>query len=250
MAPLSEPGSSGPLLAGSPAFAHTERLRSGVEGEAVASSHERSGIWSAGTPASSATGGHVQPEATGPLFDPVDEVPPERAEAVATGRSPRRTPERSASRTQSDSGVASRPVRTDVIPRAAPSGRYASPSPRYRPAVRRVKRTLRHVDPISVLKLSFVYYACVLVVGLVFVAVVYWLLESAGLFRTIEEIQTAFELEQNFRITLGFLEKWTLIIGFALVVLGSFLNVLLAFIYNLAADVSGGIEMTFSERDD
>lgn|GEM_PF-1014662 len=216
----------------------------------MASSNERSGVWSAGTPASSATGGHVQPEATGPLFDPVDEVPPERVEAVATGRSPRRTPERTTSRTQSDSGVAPRPVRTDVIPRQAPSGRYASPSPRYRPTVRRVKRTLRHVDPISVLKLSFVYYACCLVVGLVFVAVVYWLLESAGLFRTIEDVQTAFELEQNFRITLGFLEKWTLLIGFTLVVLGSLLNLLLAFIYNLASDVAGGIDMTFSERDD
>lgn len=105
------------------------------------------------------------------------------------------------------------------------------------------------MDPISVLKLSFVYYACFLVVGLVLVAILYWLLESAGLFRMIEEVQSAFEVEQRVRITLGFLEKWTLLIGFALVVLGSLLNTLLAFLYNVASDVVGGVEMTFSERD-
>ena len=215
----------------------------------MVSRNERTGPWNAGTPASSATGGHVQPEATGPLFDPVEQVPPERTEAVAAGRTPRRAPERSTSKTRTDGMVPTRPARTDVIPRAKPE-RYADPPPRYRPTVRRVKRTLRHVDPISVLKLSFVYYACFLVVGLVFVAILYWLLESAGLFRMIEEVQSAFEVEQRVRITLGFLEKWTLLIGFALVVLGSLLNMLLAFLYNLASDVVGGVEMTFSERDD
>lgn len=220
----------------------------GDEGEAVVSRNERTNPWNAGTPASSATGGHVQPEATGPLFDPVEQVSPERAEAVAAGRTPRRDPERSTSKTRTDGMVPTRPARTDVIPRGTPE-RYSDPPPRYRPTVRRVKRTLRHVNPISVLKLSFVYYACFLAVGLVFVAILYWLLESAGLFRMIEEVQAAFEVEQRVNITLGFLEKWTLLIGFALVVLGSILNMLLAFLYNLASDVVGGIEMTFSERD-
>ena len=106
------------------------------------------------------------------------------------------------------------------------------------------------MDPFSVLKLSFVYYTSFLVVGLVLVAILYWLLESAGVFRMLEQTQAAFEVENRVSITLGFVEKWTLLIGFALVVLGSILNMLLAFLYNLASDVVGGIEMTFSERDD
>lgn len=136
--------------------------------------------------------------------------------------------------------------RTDVIPRAEPRGRRAV---RRRGPVRRVKRTLRYIDPLSVLKLSFFYYAIGLVVWLIFVAVVFSILDSMGLFNSIEEVSEGFALGWEVNISLFFVEKWAFLIGLTLVVIGALVNLLLAFLYNVGADLVGGVELTFAERD-
>ena len=155
-----------------------------------------------------------------------------------------------------DSEPAARGLRTDVIPRGAP---LVEPNPeherhrrRFRPATRRVKRVLRHVDPISVLKLSLIYYACFLVLWLVFVAVVYQILEGAGLFDAVTGFArgAAFlKKGEGLPISLWLIERWALLLGLALGVLGSLVNVFLAFLYNLASDLVGGLKLSFIERD-
>lgn len=122
-------------------------------------------------------------------------------------------------------------------------------TPRPRSSLRRVKRTLKHVDPLSVLKLSLFYYAVFLIVGLVVVAVIYSLLSSMGAFDTIEEIGRVFTLWKKIDITLFMVERWAFLIGLTLVVLASLINLCLAFLYNLGADLVGGVEVTFVERD-
>lgn len=127
--------------------------------------------------------------------------------------------------------------------------RQATPVPgRRRGPVRRVKRTLRHINPFSVLKLSLFYYTCFLGVWLLIVAILYGLVDATGVFDSIEELASAFGEEVTV-ISLGLVEKWALIIGVTLVLVGSVVNLFLAFLYNLAADILGGIEMTFQERD-
>jgi len=155
-----------------------------------------------------------------------------------------------------DSERAAPGMRTDVIPRGAP---LVEPNPeherhrrRFRPATRRVKRVLRHVDPISVLKLSLIYYACFLVLWLVFVAVVYQILEGAGLFDAVTGFArgAAFlKKGEGLPISLWLIERWALLLGLALGVLGSLVNVFLAFLYNLASDLVGGLKLSFIERD-
>jgi hypothetical protein len=133
------------------------------------------------------------------------------------------------------------------------------PKPRVQPQqrgrrvkpMRRVRRTVQHVDPISVLKLSVIFYAVFLVLWLLFVAVVFWLLQAAGLFDTLEEIlgPQGLVVENSFEIGLWTVEKWAFLIGLTFAILASLFNLFLAFLYNVAADVVGGVEVTFVERD-
>jgi hypothetical protein len=138
-------------------------------------------------------------------------------------------------------------TRSEVIPRSRPEpprGRG-----RRRVPTRRLKRTLRHVDPVSILKLSLFFYVCFLVIWLIVVAIIYSLLSSMGLFDTIEELAEAFAVEWDSQITLFFVERWAFLIGLTFAVVGSLVNVFIAFLYNVAADTVGGVEMTFIERD-
>lgn len=175
---------------------------------------------------------------TGPLFDPLDSTTPPAVDRPQPPRGPER------------------PVRTDVIPRgnvrpkrdeqAAPRRR------RSRPAARRVKRTVRHIDPLSVLKLSLIYYACFLVLWLLFVAAIYSLLMNMGVFDAIESFargSVLLEKGEELGISLWVVERWAFLVGLTLGVIAALVNAFLSFLYNLAADLVGGVELTFLERD-
>ncbi len=90
---------------------------------------------------------------------------------------------------------------------------------RKRPGLRRVKRVVRHVDPLSVLRMAFIYSGCFLIMWLLFVALIFWIAESQGMFKSLEELMTAFAFDWNDQITLFFVEKWAFLIGLTLAVL-------------------------------
>jgi hypothetical protein len=190
----------------------------------------------------SASGGHLSPGVQGgsSLFDPVNEpVPSERPNA---GENPLLE--------RDSSGAAETMPRVDepfAAPPPAPGRRRTAV--RRRPAIRRVKRTVRHVDPLSVLKLSLFYYAIFLVLWLAFVAMVYWVVASMGVFDALEEFGRSMVFWDEVNITLFFVERWALAIGLFFLIVASLINVFLAFLYNVGADLVGGIEMTFVERD-
>jgi hypothetical protein len=120
---------------------------------------------------------------------------------------------------------------------------------RGRVGIRRVKRTVKHVDPFSILKISLFFYAIFFVLWLVFVALLYYFVDGAGLFEIVDEVQAGFEVKQKLNFSLWSIERWAFLIGLTFVVVGSILNVFVAFLYNVAADILGGIEMTFVEKD-
>jgi Transmembrane domain of unknown function (DUF3566) len=191
----------------------------------------------------SASGGHLSPGVSGgsSLFDPVREPGP--SERPSADEDPL---------LESDlSGAAETMPQVDepfTAPPPAPTGRRRT-AVRRRPAIRRVRRTLRHVDPLSVLKLSLFYYGVFLVLWLAFVAMVYWVVASMGVFDALEQFGQGMVLWDEVNITLFFVERWALAIGLFFVVAASLINVFLAFLYNVGADLVGGIEMTFVERD-
>ena len=127
--------------------------------------------------------------------------------------------------------------------------RSSSGRRRHRHTVRRVRRTLRHIDPLSVFKISLFFYGLFMIAWLIFVAIVYSIINSMGLFNSIEEISRGLALGWKVDITLWFVEKWALLIGVILWVTGALVNLLLSFLYNVGADTIGGIEMTFVERE-
>ncbi|MBW3594759.1 MAG: DUF3566 domain-containing protein [Actinobacteria bacterium] len=116
--------------------------------------------------------------------------------------------------------------------------------------MRRVRRTLRHVDPVSVFKLSLFFYAIGLIVWLVFVAILYSMVEATGVFDSIEDVSRGLALGWRVEIDLWFVEKWALLIGLIFWILLSLTNLVISFLYNIGADTIGGIKMTFVEKDD
>lgn len=205
------------------------------------SSREEPGRWDPEAPG--ASGGHLAPDvaATGPLFDPVapsvHDAPPVHDVPVPTP-SPGEWPGDPAS----EPTLPSR----DVLPGKA--GRRPA-STRRRVPVRRVKRTIRHVMPISVLKLSAFFYGVFLILWMIFVAIVYGILSSKGFFEGLEKLGKGLVLWDKVDITLFFVEKWAFFIGVIFAILGTLLNLFLSVLYNVAADTVGGVEVTFVERD-
>ena len=184
-------------------------------------------------------------DAGGPSRDPLEEAFSPRRESATVDR-PRRP-----------RAAAEPPAPPEIPPRF---GGAPKPKPRPRPQpsrgrrvkpMRRVRRTVQHVDPVSVLKLSVIFYAVFMVLWLLFVAVLYWVLQAVGLFDGLEEIlgPQGLVVENNFNISLWTVEKWAFLIGVTFAVLASLFNLFLAFLYNVAADVVGGVQVTFVERD-
>lgn len=135
-------------------------------------------------------------------------------------------------------------------PVAVDRGRWARARPASTSARgRRVRRTVRRVDPVSVLRVSAVFYACVFVVLLV-AGVVLWLVAAgAGIVGNIESfIGDLFALEE-FRFEPLQILQASLVGGLVLVVLGTAANVLAALLFNLIADLVGGVELTVVEDD-
>lgn len=191
-------------------------------------------------------------ESTGPYFDPLD------APFPAPAQDERRAARPPADGTQSlPSERAERSPRPEILDDEesiyAPPRRRTPPPSRQRPRrvkqVRRVRRTLRHIDPLSVLKVSLMFYGCFLVFWLVFVAIIYWVVQAIGIFDSVENLRQSLAVEGNWDISLSFVEKWAFFIGLTVSIVMALVNLFLAFLYNVVADVIGGIDMTFVERD-
>jgi hypothetical protein len=221
----------------------------------LSSRDEGSGRWRAEPgSASSASGGHLsseQPAGGSSLFEVLDEpLPSERARKSGRAEAPpprkKSTRRSEAAATEAIPATANIPPDDEFIATRASGPRK---NVRRRPALRRVKRSIRHVDPFSVLKLSLFFYACFLVLWLIFVAIVYSVLNSMGLFDAIEKFGRGLVLWEEVNLTLGFVERWALLVGFVFGVVASLINVVLAVLYNVGADLFGGLELTFQERD-
>lgn len=145
--------------------------------------------------------------------------------------------------------------------RAAPQaeGAAAAPSPvavarpdrRYmrRARARRVRRTIRHVDPWSIFKVSLLLYLCVYV-ALMVASVLLWsaAIGSGGIDNVESFIEEIFSFE-TFALQGEEIFRGMAIIGIVLVFAGAVANVLMAILFNLISDLVGGVRLTVIEED-
>lgn len=118
---------------------------------------------------------------------------------------------------------------------------------------RRARLSVKRVDPWSVMKFAFAVSFVLLVVIVVATSVLYLALDAMGVFTSVNK--TLADLFSNngggssFRISASGVIGTSAILGAINVVLFTALATLSAFIYNVCADLVGGVEITLAERD-
>lgn len=126
----------------------------------------------------------------------------------------------------------------------APARRTPSRGPR------RARLQLRHIDPWSALKFSLVVSIALFFVWMVAVGVLYGVLNGLDVFKQVNKLWADLQGSSGEDIvtpTLVF--GGAAVIGAINILLFTALSTVGAFIYNLCADLVGGLEITLGERD-
>ena len=141
------------------------------------------------------------------------------------------------------------PVLTPVAPRpvARPSYRDRRTAGKLR--ARKVRRLVRHVEPWSVLKIALIFYFCLWVILLIAGVILWSLAVSSGMVDNIETFVTELFALESFTFNADQLFRASAIGGLVLVVAGSGFTVLMAVLFNLISDLSGGVRFTVVEEE-
>lgn len=114
---------------------------------------------------------------------------------------------------------------------------------------RRARLQLRHINPWTVLKFSCVLSIALFFVWLIVVGVLYGVLDAAGVIGKVNDTVTTINgAGSKEPITAGIVFGGAAIIGVVNIVLFIALSTIGSVIYNLCADLVGGVELTLSER--
>lgn len=156
-------------------------------------------------------------------------------------------------------GTGTRPWETRQVPPATPS--KPEPKPETAPAVREERRpvgevrrlrrgrlAIRKFDPVSVFRFSMVFYFCTMLVMLLAAGLIYMALRAVGVVANIEQL-VAELIRSDFQIAGFRLFIISFVAGSIWTVVASIVTTFAAFLYNLIADVVGGVEMIVVERD-
>ncbi len=140
------------------------------------------------------------------------------------------------------------PPSTSAFSEEAPAVRWTWLSQR-RARVRRTHRILRHIDPWSVFKVSVLLYACLYVAVLAAGVLLWNAAQRSGLVDKVE----------SFITEVGSYESWTIdgmvifqrarIIGLVVATVGVAFNVVMAIMFNLISDLTGGVRVTVLEDE-
>jgi len=152
---------------------------------------------------------------------------------------------------------ASQPVPVAQVPQAVPVVKLpAAPRPSFldrrvagKLRARRVRRLVRHVEPWSVLKLSLIFYFCLWGIMLIAGVILWSLAVGSGTIDNVENfIQKLFALD-SFAFNADQIFRASAVGGLVLVVAGAGFTVLMAVLFNLISDVTGGIRFTVVEEE-
>lgn len=132
--------------------------------------------------------------------------------------------------------------RSSSSPSSSPSSSTVPAAPR-RAALR-----LARVDPWSVMKITLLFSVCLFVVVLVATAVVWYVLDAAGVFDSVVSIADNFpSLNARSYVSFSRFMGTATFFGAVNVVLLTALTTVVTLVYNLCAALLGGIEVTLAE---
>ncbi|MDW3220291.1 MAG: DUF3566 domain-containing protein [Acidimicrobiales bacterium] len=141
-----------------------------------------------------------------------------------------------------------------MVPGLPPGVRPPRPSYRDRRIAgrlraRKVRRLVRHVEPWSVLKVSLLFYFCLWVILLIAGVILWSFAVGSGTIDNVENfIKELFALD-SFEFNADEIFRASAIGGLVLVVAGSGFTVLMAVLFNLISDVTGGVRFTVVEEE-
>lgn len=125
------------------------------------------------------------------------------------------------------------------------------PGPLRRGQTRQTRVVIRKVGPWSVFKMSLIFYFCIMLVIEGALVILYQIMQAAGVLDNLANLlgQTGFGNDKGqFTINGSWLLARTFVLGVAMVIIWSLINLFLAFMYNLISDVIGGVEVTLGEK--
>ena len=144
---------------------------------------------------------------------------------------------------------------TETIDQQQPDRKASAPG---RPTQRRVRVQIRRIGPWSILRVSLIFYFCIMLVMLLGFAILFSILDSIGVLEPLETLLGELGFGSTvgggegaqpvFEIDFGYLMRTLFLIGLISTALWSAFTVFLTFLYNLIADLVGGIELTLLER--
>jgi hypothetical protein len=120
---------------------------------------------------------------------------------------------------------------------------------------RRARLNLKRIDPWSVMKFAAAVSAVLFIVVIVATAVLYLALDAMGVVKSVNDNLADLisagggQGGSTFAITAKGVIGTSAVIGLINVVLFTALATLGAFVYNVCADLVGGVEVTLAERD-
>ena len=172
--------------------------------------------------------------ATGEEFVLPADAPPAGASASSHGGAPQQ-------------GVPAGLTPVGPRPVARPTWRDKRTAGRLR--ARKVRRLVRHVEPWSVLKAALIFYFCLWVILLIAGVMLWSLAVSSGTVDNVENFVTKLFALESFTFNADQIFRASAIGGLVLVVAGAGFTVLVAVLFNLISDVTGGVRFTVVEEE-
>jgi hypothetical protein len=130
--------------------------------------------------------------------------------------------------------------------------RQATPARRPdRLQARKTHRLVRHIEPWSVLKISLIFFFCIWVILLTAAVLLWQVAQSSGVIDNVENfIEDIFALKEgSFAFEGGQMFRAYAVGGLVMVVAATGFTVLLAVLFNLISDLTGGVRVTVVEEE-
>lgn len=145
------------------------------------------------------------------------------------------------------------PAPADSVP-AAPVPELVRPTWRQRRAARRLRarkvgRIVRYVDPWSVLKVSLLFYLCMFLIVLLAGVILWTVAVNAGTVSSVESFVEDILSFETFELDADRIFRASVFGGLVLVIAGTTFNVLMAVLFNLISDLTGGVRFTVVEEE-